>query len=104
MMWSLLILAGLFEVAGVTGMSMINVRKSVLSWVVLIGGFSLSLLFLSIAMTAIPMGTAYAVWTGIGTVGSTMIGMLIYNEPRDAKRLAFIAIIIMSVVGLKVFA
>lgn len=102
MMWSLLILAGLFEVAGVTGMSMMNVRKNVLSWVVLIGGFSFSLIFLSIAMTAIPMGTAYAVWTGIGTVGSTIIGMLIYNEPRDAKRLAFITIIIMSVVGLKV--
>ncbi|OKL36071.1 DMT family transporter [Domibacillus mangrovi] len=104
MMWSLLILAGLFEVAGVTGMSMMNVRKNVLSWGIFIGGFSFSLLFLSIAMTTIPMGTAYAVWTGIGTVGSTIIGMLIYKEPRDAKRLIFIAVIIMSVVGLKVFS
>ncbi|OLN23581.1 QacE family quaternary ammonium compound efflux SMR transporter [Domibacillus antri] len=101
MMWALLIIAGLFEVVGVTGMSMVNTRKHVLSWIVLVGGFSLSFLCLSIAMTAIPMGTSYGVWTGIGTVGSAVVGMMIYGEPRDAKRLLFIAMIIVSVVGLK---
>ncbi|OMP68057.1 DMT family transporter [Domibacillus epiphyticus] len=102
MMWVLLIIAGLFEVVGVTGMSMVNTKKHVLSWIVLIGGFSLSFLCLSIAMTAIPMGTAYGVWTGIGTVGSTIVGMTIYGEPRDVKRIFFITMIIVSVVGLKI--
>jgi paired small multidrug resistance pump len=101
MMWLLLITAGLFEVVGVTGMSMVNTRKHVLSWIVLIGGFSISFLCLSIAMTAIPMGTAYGVWTGIGTVGSAVVGMTVYGEPRDAKRLLFITMIIVSVIGLK---
>ncbi|OXS77991.1 DMT family transporter [Domibacillus enclensis] len=102
MTWFLLITAGILEVAGVAGMNMVSRKKNVLSWIVLIGGFGLSFLFLSIAMESIPMGTAYGVWTGIGTVGSALLGMIVYNEPRDAKRLLFISMIVVSVIGLKI--
>lgn len=101
MTWTLLIAAGLLEVVGVAGMTMVNEQKTLRSWLILICGFGLSFLFLSIAMASIPMGTAYSVWTGIGTVGSALVGMIVYNEPRDAKRLLFIAMIIIAVIGLK---
>ncbi|MET1031850.1 DMT family transporter [Domibacillus tundrae] len=101
MTWTLLIAAGLLEVVGVAGMTMVNQQKNIRSWVMLTGGFGLSFLFLSIAMTSLPMGTAYSVWTGIGTVGSALVGMIVYNESRDAKRLLFIGMIIAAVIGLK---
>ena len=101
MNWILLITAGLLEVVGVAGMTMVGEQKNARSWAMLIGGFGLSFLFLSIAMTSLPMGTAYSVWTGIGTVGSALVGMIIYNEPRNAKRLLFIGMIIAAVIGLK---
>lgn len=101
MTWLLLILAGLFEVAGVIGIIKVNQRPSYSSYTLLAGGFLVSFLFLSLAMKEISMGTAYAVWTGIGTAGSTLVGMFFYGEPKDKFRLLFIAIIIISVIGLK---
>ncbi|WP_046176036.1 DMT family transporter [Domibacillus indicus] len=101
MTWVLLIAAGLLEVVGVAGMNMVSEQKNIRSWAILIGGFGLSFLFLSIAMMSLPVGTAYSVWTGIGTVGSALVGMIVYKEPRDAKRIFFICLIIAAVVGLK---
>lgn len=63
--------------------------------------FLLSFSLLSYAMQSLSMGTAYAVWTGIGTVGSTIVGMFIFGEPKEAKRVLFIAMILCSAVGLK---
>jgi len=104
MAWLLLVLAGVGEVIGVAGISRLNRSRDLLSFVLLIGGFVLSLTFLSIAMQSISMGTAYAVWTGMGTVGSTLVGMLLYGESRDAKRLLFIAMVLSAAVGLKLIA
>lgn len=101
MMWVLLVTAGLLEVIGVMGMAMVSKEKSRIAWVLLIGGFALSFFCLSVAMQSIPLGTAYGVWTGIGTVGSTTVGMIFYKEPRDTRRLFFIFLIILSVIGLK---
>ncbi len=101
MMWLLLVVAGLLEVIGVTGITMVNKRKTALAWTMLIGGFGLSFICLSVAMQFIPMGTAYAVWTGIGTAGSTLVGMVVYKEPRDKKRILFLSLILLSVIGLK---
>lgn len=61
-----------------------------------------SFLFLKLAMQNLPMGTAYAVWTGIGTVGSTILGMVFYQEPSDWKRIFFITVIIIATIGLRV--
>lgn len=102
MNWLFLILAGCFEVVGVMGITKVNQSPGLKSYFILIGGFSLSFMFLALAMETIAMGTAYAVWTGIGTVGSALIGMLLYGEPKNKLRILFIAIIIFSVIALKI--
>jgi paired small multidrug resistance pump len=104
MSWFFLILAGCFEVVGVIGITKINKSPSIRSYILLVLGFGLSFIFLSFAMKDIEMSTAYAVWTGIGTVGSALVGILLYGESKDKLRLTFIALIIFSVVGLKLVA
>ncbi|MEF2965979.1 multidrug efflux SMR transporter [Paenibacillus sp. M1] len=104
MAWVLLVLAGLGEVIGVAGINRLNQSRDFASFAMLIGGFVLSLGLLSVAMKSISMGTAYAVWTGMGTVGSTLVGMFIYGESKDKRRLLFIAIILAASVGLKLTA
>jgi paired small multidrug resistance pump len=101
MAWIVLIFAGVFEVLGVIGMNKIVNEKSVTSFVILGIGFIFSFGLLSIAMQSLPLGIAYAVWTGIGTVGSVLVGMIFYGEPKDWNRLLFIGMIISAVIGLK---
>jgi paired small multidrug resistance pump len=64
----------------------------------------LSFGFLSLAMQALPMGTSYAVWTGIGTIGGTLVGMVFYKESHDWKRILFISMILIAAIGLKLTA
>ncbi|MDN3449163.1 multidrug efflux SMR transporter [Planococcus sp. APC 3906] len=104
MAWVYLILAGCFEVLGVIGMNRVVKYKSLSSYIVLVGGFAVSFSLLGLAMRTLPMGLSYAVWTGIGTVGGTLVGMLIYGESKDWKRIVFIAMIVAAVVGLKLTA
>ncbi|WP_026565731.1 DMT family transporter [Bacillus sp. UNC41MFS5] len=101
MAWLYLILAGAFEVVGVTGMNKVVKDKNLQSYMVLFLGFIFSFSFLSLAMKTLPAGTSYAVWTGIGTVGGTIIGMLVYGEAKDWRRILFIALILVAVIGLK---
>ncbi|QCJ44176.1 multidrug efflux SMR transporter [Bacillus sp. S3] len=101
MAWIYLILAGGFEVVGVTGMNKVVKYKNLQSYMVLFIGFALSFSFLGLAMKTLPMGLAYAVWTGIGTIGGTMVGMLFYGESKDWKRILFIGMILAAVMGLK---
>ena len=102
--WLALIAAGAFEVVGVIAMNKIVQKKSIASFAVLILGFLCSLVLLSTAMNTIPLGIAYAVWTGIGTVGGTLVGMFFYKESKDIKRIICIAAIVIAVVGLRLFA
>lgn len=102
--WVYLVLAGTFEVVGVTGINRVNREKSFTSFAILIGGFVLSFFFLSQAMKSISMGTAYAVWTGIGTVGSALVGMFLYGESKDRRRILFIAMVLTAAVGLKLIS
>lgn len=62
---------------------------------------TLSFYLLSVCLKAIPVGTAYVVWTGIGAVGGAILGIMVYGEPRDAWRIASIALIVVGIVGLK---
>lgn len=101
MAWIFLIIAGAFEVVGVTGANLIRQKKSFFSFSVFILGLAASFTFLSIAMQTLPMGTSYAIWTGIGTVGSGLVGILFYNESKSWKRLLFMAMVLSSAVGLK---
>ena len=99
--WLFLIVAGCFEMMGV---AMINKLHSDRSWqalTLLLIGFGLSFLFLALAMKTLPMGTAYAVWTGMGAAGGAILGMLVYGEPRDGARMLSIVIVLGSAVGLK---
>ncbi len=101
MNWLILIIAGLFEVGFTTCLKLSNNFKDI-GWSV---GFfvciTLSFLLLNKAIQTIPLGTAYGVWTGIGAVGTVIMGIFFYNEPADFWRLFFIFLLISSIVGLK---
>jgi quaternary ammonium compound-resistance protein SugE len=101
MAWIYLGLAGLFEIGFTTAMRYIG--QSWISWASL--GFlisaALSFQFLMMAMQSIPVGTAYAVWTGIGAAGTVLLGIIMFNEPTSALRLFFLATLIGSILGLK---
>ncbi|RRJ64926.1 multidrug efflux SMR transporter [Paenibacillus oralis] len=101
MNWVYLILAGLFEMTGVLLINKFNQSRNWQSLSLLIIGFGLSFLFLSLAMKTLPMGTAYAVWTGIGASGGAILGMIFYNEPRSLMRILCIGLVLGSAVGLK---
>lgn len=101
MAWLSLILAGLLEAFGVAMINQLQVKRNWQTIVLLLAGFGASLLLLGYSLRFLPMGTAYAIWTGIGVVGGTLIGMIYYGESRDWRRLLFIALVLCSVVGLK---
>lgn len=103
MAWLALIVAGLAEVLGVNGMNMLA-RRDKRGLIVMIIGFAISFLLLKYAMLTLPMGMSYAIWTGIGTVGAALIGMIFYGESKSIARLCFIALILASVIGLKLIA
>lgn len=102
--WLVLFVAVLTEVAWALTLKAIHTHPSV--WT--IGGAGvltvLNMTFLSYAMRGIPVGTAYGVWTGLGAVGITLAGVMLYGDPMGAKRLAFLALIILGVIGLKLEA
>lgn len=101
MAWISLILAGLFEMFGVAMINKLHKDQNWQSLALLILGFGLSFIFLAYAMETLPMGTAYAIWTGIGASGGAILGMLLYGESRDWRRLIFIAMVLGAAVGLK---
>jgi paired small multidrug resistance pump len=101
MSWVFLILAGLFEMTGVTMINSWHKKRNWQSLFLLLGGFGASFIFLALAMKELPMGTAYAVWTGIGAAGGAVLGMILYGEPKDAKRIFFIAMVLSAAIGLK---
>ncbi len=101
MAWVVLFVAGLVEVAWAVGLKytagFTRLWPSVLT---IAGGFA-SFFLLAQAARTIPIGTAYAVWTGIGAVGTAALGMVLFDEPRDAVRLACIGLVVVGAVGLK---
>ena len=101
MSWIILIAAGIMEVVGVTGMSLIGQGKKLVGLLTLLIGFPISLALLGIAMESIPLGVAYAVWTGIGTVGSALVGIIFYKESASYMRIMYLSFIIIAVIGLR---
>ncbi|QIL46453.1 QacE family quaternary ammonium compound efflux SMR transporter [Vagococcus coleopterorum] len=103
MAWLALIGAGLMEVIGVWNLKRVAEGnfKAILFAFFTMGS---SLLLLSVALQEIPMGTGYAIWTGIGTVGTAIVGIVLYKDSTDRKRLACIALILLSTVALKLVA
>lgn len=102
--WLVLFIAVVTEIAWALSLKAIQTHPSIWS----IGGAGvltvLNMTLLSYAMRGIPVGTAYGVWTGLGAVGITIAGVMLHGDPMGAKRLAFLALIIAGVVGLKIEA
>jgi len=101
MNWLMLLLAGLFEVVGVIGMKRIATKETWYNYGMFIGGFLISFSLLMSAMERIPLATAYATWTGIGTVGAVLVGMVFFHEARRPLKLFCIAGVVLSVIGLR---
>lgn len=104
MAWMFLVMAGCCEVIGVIGMNKVTERKCFSSLAVLVVGFALSFGLLSLALRTLPLGMSYAIWTGIGSVGATLVGMIFYGDSRSVKRILLIALVIISIVGLKLMS
>jgi paired small multidrug resistance pump len=102
--WLYLILAGICEMFGVAMITKVNQDRSWKSVSLLLAGFGASFLFLTFAMQTMAMSTAYAVWTGIGASGAAVLGMVVYKEPTNIRRLLFIILVLGSSVGLKFIA
>ncbi len=101
MAWFFLLIAGLFEVGWAIGLKYTEGFSRLWPSVFTIAAMILSLAFLGLALKALPVGTAYAVWTGIGAIGTVILGIYLFNEPATAARLACIGLILAGIVGLK---
>ncbi|MFF3923017.1 DMT family transporter [Paenibacillus lactis] len=101
MEWIALVGAGLCEVLGVIALRRVTLNRTLGSYLFLAIALGSSFLLLTLSMTKISMGTAYAIWTGMGTAGSTLLGMFAFGEPKEGRRLVFIGLILVSAIGLK---
>lgn len=105
MNWIILIIAGLFEVAFAfcLGKAKEATGNEVYLWYVgFLIALTISMILLVKATQSLPIGTAYAVWTGVGAVGTVLVGILVFKEPTTFLRLLFLTTLIMSIIGLKV--
>ncbi|SHF95618.1 quaternary ammonium compound-resistance protein SugE [Flavobacterium segetis] len=104
MNWILLIIGGLFEIGFATCLGKAKETSGTTSTLWLVGFLvclAISMFLLYKATQTLPIGTAYAVWTGIGAVGTVLVGILIFKEPADFWRIFFITTLISSIIGLK---
>ncbi|WP_042475713.1 DMT family transporter [Bacillus ndiopicus] len=101
MAWIVLVLAGLCEMLGVFMMGRMYQKRNVQSFIYMVAAFSMSFGLLAIAMKTLPMGTAYAIWTGIGAAGGAILGMIAFGESKDWRRIVFITMILGATIGLK---
>jgi quaternary ammonium compound-resistance protein SugE len=102
MPWLLLFIAGLFEILWAVGLKYTEGFTRLWPTVGTVAALVLSVGLLGLASKSLPIGTAYAVWTGIGTVGTVLCGIFLLGEPATAMRLACIGLIAMGIIGLKV--
>ncbi|MDR3623646.1 MAG: multidrug efflux SMR transporter [Chlamydiales bacterium] len=100
--WIYLLLAGLCEIGFTTFLNLSNNFTRLLPTLAFLALAALSFAFLSFSLKSIPLGTAYAIWTGIGAFGTAIIGVAFFNESADFWRILFLALLIGSIVGLKV--
>jgi len=101
MAWVYLVVAGLMEVAWAVGLKYTEGFTRPWPTIGTIAAMAISIALLGLALRDLPVGTAYAVWTGIGAVGVALLGMLLFGESASAARLASIALIVAGIVGLK---
>lgn len=104
MAWICLIVAGLLEMVWATAMKL-SAGFTKVGWAVLtVAAMACSVYLLAQAVKTLPMGTAYAIWTGIGALGAVVLGIVIFHEPATAARIFFAALLLVGIIGLKVTA
>ena len=102
MAWISLVVAGLFEVGWAIGLKYTDGFSRLWPTVWTMAAMIVSLAFLEYALRTLPVGTAYAIWVGIGAVGTAILGMVLFGESREPLRLACLVLIVAGVIGLKV--
>lgn len=101
MAWIVLGVAGLFEIGWAVGLKYTEGFSRLWPSILTLASMAASVVLLSHALRAIPLGTGYAVWTGIGAVGTAIFGMILFGDSRAPLRLAFIGLIVIGMIGLK---
>jgi len=101
MAWITLFIAGVFEVGWAIGLKYTDGFTRVVPTIATVLSMVISLGLLGVALKSLPVGTAYAVWTGVGTVGTAILGMVLFGESTAALRLACIGLIVAGIIGLK---
>ena len=101
MAWAILFVAGLLEVGWAVGLKYTEGFTRPLPTVLTVIGMIASVFFLALAVRTIPLGTGYVIWTGIGAVGTSILGMVLFAESAAGPRLVFIGVILLGIVGLK---
>jgi quaternary ammonium compound-resistance protein SugE len=104
MAWTLLFFAGLFEVAWAIGLKYTDGFTKPMASVLTVAAMIASVVLLGLAMKQLPVGTAYAVWTGIGTIGTVILGIALMGDPATPLRLACLGLIVLGIAGLKIAA
>lgn len=103
MAWILLIIAGLFEIGWPLGFKLASMHSKYFIWFIGLSILSMGLsgYFLYLAQKSIPIGTAYVIWTGIGAIGTVLLGILFFHDSVNIFRLLFLSLILIGIVGLK---
>ena len=102
MAWIYLFIAGLFEVVWAIALKYSQGFTKLVPSIITIVGMMISFYLLSLATKTLPIGTAYAVWTGIGALGTVILGILFFNEPINFLRILFMFFILLGILGLKI--
>ncbi|MDE1948003.1 MAG: quaternary ammonium compound efflux SMR transporter SugE [Burkholderiales bacterium] len=101
MAWWILVLAGLFEVAWAIGLKYTEGFSRLVPSALTLAALAASMALLGLAMKSLPVGTSYAVWVGVGAVGTALLGIVLFGEPANAGRLVSLGLIVAGIVGLK---
>jgi quaternary ammonium compound-resistance protein SugE len=104
MAWTILFFAGLLEIGWAIGLKYTEGFTRVVPSVLTLAAMAASVILLGLALKTLPIGTAYAVWTGIGAVGTAILGIILFGDPATAVRLACIGLIVAGIAGLKLVA
>lgn len=101
MAWTILFVAGLMEIGWAIGLKYTDGFTRLVPTLLTVASMAVSLFLLGLALKTLPIGTGYAVWTGIGTIGTAILGIILFAEPATAIRLACIGLIVCGIAGLK---
>ncbi|MGF6495623.1 quaternary ammonium compound-resistance protein SugE [Luteibacter sp. 621] len=104
MYWTMLLLAGLFEIAWAVGLKYTEGFTKLVPSVLTVSAMTVSIVLLAFAAKKLPLGTAYAVWTGIGAVGAVTLGIVLFGESAQPVRLLCVGLIVAGILGLKLTA